>query len=313
MHILLAYVPYCPFAQGTGIGRHANITRRSGKERIDIMKKRLLLSGLVLILLVSANPIAEAIDDVSDTPPREVSVLIDGQPANQNIPTLLLDSTTYVSIWEFSMAMGAESVTMENFTAAVAAPGLTVQATAGNMYLVANGRYLFVPNTCILVNNSIMAPIRVMCKAFDANVEWDGAAYSVNITKGSGAITPGSDFYDETDLYWMSRIISAEAGGESLTGKIAVGGVVMNRIASPEFPDTVYNVVFDRRYGVQFTPAYSGAIYNKPSEECIIAAKIALDGGNTAGKSLYFASTTHCWAGRNRPYEMKIGNHNFYA
>ncbi|NLA87230.1 MAG: copper amine oxidase [Clostridiales bacterium] len=277
------------------------------------MKKRLLLSGLVVILLISANPIAEAVDNSSDTPPREISFFIDGQPADQHIPSLLLNSTTYVSIRAFSMAMGAESVTYNNGAAEVLAPDLTVQAAIGSMYLVANGRYLFVPDTCILVNNSIMVPVRILCKAFGASVEWNGAAYSINITKGTGAITPGSDFYDDTDLYWMSRIIKAEAGGESLIGKIAVGGVVMNRIKSPQFPDTVYSVVFDRRYGIQFTPAYSGAIYNRPSEECVIAAKIALDGGNTAGESLYFASTTRCWAGRNRPYAMKIGNHNFYA
>ncbi len=283
------------------------------KESTEIMKKRLLLSGLVVILLISANPIAEAVDNSPDAPPREISFLIDGQPADQHIPSLLLNSTTYVSIRAFSMAMGAESVTYSSGTAEILAPGLTVQAAIGDMYLVANGRYLYVPDTCILVDNSIMVPVRILCKAFDASVEWDGAAHSINITKGTGAITPGSEFYDDTDLYWMSRIIKAEAGGESLNGKIAVGGVVMNRIKSPEFPDTVYSVVFDRRYGVQFTPAYSGAIYNRPSEDCIIAAKIALDGGNTAGESLYFASTTRCWAGRNRPYAMKIGNHNFYA
>lgn len=277
------------------------------------MKKRLLLSGLVVMLLISANPIAEAIDSGFDTPPIDISINIDGQPADQIIPSLLLNTTTYVSIPEFSAAMGADSVTAENGAVVVTAPGLSLQAAAGNMYLVANERYLFIPNNCILINNSVMAPIRVLCKAFDAAVEWDSAAYSINITRGSGAIMPGSVFYDETDLNWMSRIINAEAGGEGFAGKIAVGGVIMNRIQSPEFPSTVYGVVFDRRYGVQFTPAYTGAIYNKPSEECVIAAKIALDGGNTSGESLYFASTTRCWAGRNRPYAMKIGNHNFYA
>lgn len=277
------------------------------------MKKRLLLSGLVAILLISANPIAEATDSSSDTVRNEAAIFIDGQPPERSIPSFLLNSTTYVSVSDFSLAMGAGSVTQENGAVQVLAPGLIIQAAAGTPYLVANGRYLYLPNGCILADNSVMAPVRVLCKAFDAAVEWDGAAYSINVTKGTGAILPGSEFYDETDLYWMSRIINAEAGGESFIGKIAVGGVVMNRIKSPEFPDTVYNVVFDRRYGIQFTPAYTGAIYRKPSEECLIAAKIALDGGNTAGESLYFASTTRCWASRNRPYAMKIGNHNFYA
>lgn len=277
------------------------------------MKKRLLLSGLVVIFLISANPIAEATDSGSDNTRKEVAIFIDGQPPDRSIPSFLLNCTTYVSVSEFSLAMGADIVTQENGAVEVLAPGLTIQAAADTPYLVANGRYLYLPNGCILADNSVTAPIRVLCKAFDAAVEWDGAAYSINITKGTGAILPGSEFYDETDLYWMSRIINAEAGGESLIGKIAVGGVVMNRIKSPEFPDTVYSVIFDRRYGIQFTPAYNGGIYKKPSEECVIAAKIALDGGNTAGESLYFASTTRCWASRNRPYAMKIGNHNFYA
>jgi N-acetylmuramoyl-L-alanine amidase len=266
-----------------------------------------------MVLLLSVNPIAEAADGGSDTPLREISICIDGQPADKPIPSLLLDSTTYVSIPEFSMAMGADSVTCEDGTAEVNAPGLTVQATAGSLNLVANGRYLYIPNSVILIGDSVMAPVRVMCKAFDAAVEWDGMTYGINITKGSGAITPGSVFYDATDIYWMSRIIFSEARGECLAGKIAVGGVIMNRIKSPDFPDTVYGVVFDKRFGVQFLPAYNGLIYRTPSEECIIAAKIALDGGNTAGDSLYFAATTKCWASRNRPYTMTIGNHHFYA
>jgi N-acetylmuramoyl-L-alanine amidase len=198
-------------------------------------------------------------------------------------------------------------------TATVTAPNLSLAATVGNIYLVANGRYLFIPDSCRLVNGHVMVPIRAMARAFNAAVNWNDDTRIVSVTKGSGAITPGSVFYDKTDLYWMSRIIFAEARGESLKGKIAVGGVIMNRIASPLFPDTVYDVIFDKHYGVQFTPAYSGAIYNTPSEECIIAAKVALDGGNTAGSSLYFAATTHCWAGRSRPFAMTIGHHYFYA
>lgn len=277
------------------------------------MKKLLLLSGLVFSLLFAVNTFALAEDKNSDTPPSVVTICIDGQPAELTTPSILLNSTTYVSIRDFSTAMGADSVNWDNGTATVCAPGLNVTATAGNIYLVANGRYLFVPNGCLMVNDMMMVPVRVMAKAFDASIEWDGQTHTVYIKKGSGAIIPGSIFYDKDDLYWLSRIINAEARGERLTGKIAVGGVIMNRVASPIFPDTVYNVIFDKRYGVQFTPAYSGAIYNTPSEQCIIAAKIALDGGNTAGDSLYFTSTSNCWAAKTRPLAITIGNHSFYA
>ena len=240
--------------------------------------------------------------------------MIDGQTAEFRIPLFVENSATYVSLREFSMAMGADTVSWMSGTATVSAPNLTVTATVGNMYLVANGRYLFLPDKCQTAFGSVMVPIRVLCKAFDAAVTWDEATKTIFVTKGSGAIKPDSVFYGETDLYWMSRIISAEARGESLSGKIAVGGVIMNRLKSPDFPKTVYDIIFDRRFGtIQFTPVSNGAIYNTPSEECIIAAKIALDGGNTAGDSLYFAATTNCWAGRNRPMSMAIGNHYFYA
>ena len=278
------------------------------------MKKRLLLSGLVLLALAAFTPLAQAIDIDSDTPPPVAAVRIDGQAAEFKVPLYVQNSATYVSLREFSEAMGAESVVWDDGTVTVAAPNLAIMVTVDDMYLAANGRYLFIPDRCQLVSGRVMVPIRVLCKAFDASVTWDETTKTVLVTKGSGAITPGSVYYDETDLYWMSRIIYAEAGCESLTGKIAVGGVIMNRLRSPDFPKTVYDIIFDRRFGtIQFTPVYSGTIYNTPTEECIIAAKIALDGGNTAGDSLYFAATTNCWAGRNRPLSMSIGNHYFYA
>jgi N-acetylmuramoyl-L-alanine amidase len=54
--------------------------------------------------------------------------------------------------------------------------------------------------------------------------------------KGGGAIESGDTWYDEEDLYWLSRIISAEARGESLEGQIAVGNVVLNRMKSDRWP-----------------------------------------------------------------------------
>ena len=57
--------------------------------------------------------------------------------------------------------------------------------------------------------------------------------------------------YSENDLYWLSRIIEAEASGESFSGKIAVGNCVLNRVKSSEFPNTIYDVIFDKNHGVQ--------------------------------------------------------------
>jgi N-acetylmuramoyl-L-alanine amidase len=275
--------------------------------------KKLLVSGfLVVVLTVTAVPVAAAEFSKADNP-SNVSISIDGSAPSRSIYSMILQSTTYVSIRDFAEAMGAASVTWDDGIATVSAPGLYITAKVGDKYVVANGRYLFVPHACIQVNKRVMVPVRVLAKAFDAEINWDDATRTVYIKSGTGAIVPGSVYYDSTDLYWLSRIINAEARGECLEGKIAVGAVVMNRVNTPGFPKTVYDVIFDKAHGVQFTPAYNGAIKKTPSEECVIAAKIVLDGGNTAGESLYFSSTTKCWAAKARPYETTIGNHTFYA
>lgn len=121
--------------------------------------------------------------------------------------------------------------------------------------------------------------------------------------------------YSENDLYWLSRLIEAEASGESAEGKSAVGGCVMNRVKSSEFPNTVYGVIFDTKHGVQYQPTANGAIYNTPSAESVKAAKDALSGKSTAGNAMYFCNTRVAktsWAASNRPYLMTIGNHVFY-
>lgn len=89
--------------------------------------------------------------------------------------------------------------------------------------------------------------------------------------------------YTDEDLYWLSRIISAESQGEPLEGQIAVGNVVLNRVASDQFPNTIRAVVFDTNNGVQFEPLSNGTLYNAPTAQSVAAAKLVLSGSSTAG------------------------------
>ena len=122
--------------------------------------------------------------------------------------------------------------------------------------------------------------------------------------------------YSEDDLYWLSRIIYAEAGTEPFEGMIAVGSVVMNRVASDKYPNTVYGVIFDRKFGVQFTPAATGTVYRTPSKEAITAAKLCLCGYSISEDILFFLNerlSTSTWTKDNCRFVMTIGNHDFYA
>ena len=118
------------------------------------------------------------------------------------------------------------------------------------------------------------------------------------------------------DIFWLARIIHAESQGESYTGKVAVGSVIMNRVKSNQFPNSVYNVIFEYYMGIpQFSPVEDGSIYNSPNSESMRAAEEAYWGGKPVGDALYFFNpkkATGSWIVNNRQYITTIGNHTFY-
>ncbi len=121
--------------------------------------------------------------------------------------------------------------------------------------------------------------------------------------------------YDDNDIYWLSRLIEAEAQGESYTGKVAVGNCVLNRVITDSYPNNVVKVIFDTNYGVQYQPTKNGAIYNTPSSDSVNAAVAALEGARPVGKCLFFynpRTSTGNWIKNNRAYYTSIGNHDFH-
>ena len=133
---------------------------------------------------------------------------------------------------------------------------------------------------------------------------------------GAELLEAGESFYNADDVYWLSRIIYSESGNQSLEGMLGVGDVVMNRVASAAFPNSIYEVIFDSRYGVQFSPVETGSIYLEPTEECVIAAKLCLEGYDIVGGALYFVNPdigVSSWFAQTRTYVTSIGDHDFYA
>lgn len=124
------------------------------------------------------------------------------------------------------------------------------------------------------------------------------------------------DIYSYEDLYWLSRIISAEARGEPFVGQLAVGTVVINRTRSNYYPDTIYKVIFDKVGGTQFTPAATGSVYREPTESSVIAAKLCLEGFSLDPTILFFFNSSIAsgtWITANREYTMTVGRHDFYS
>ncbi|KPU42275.1 spore cortex-lytic enzyme precursor [Oxobacter pfennigii] len=120
----------------------------------------------------------------------------------------------------------------------------------------------------------------------------------------------------EENIYWLARIIESEASGEPYLGKVAVGNVILNRMESKDFPDTIKEVIFDDYKGIpQFSPVADGTIYNTPGTDSIKAAKEALSGSRPVGNATYFFNPDKSageWIVKNKTYLTRIGEHVFY-
>ena len=248
---------------------------------------------------------------------QRVTVLVNGGEEPRAFYGEIIGGVTYVPVLEFADAVSAASVTQDG-AVSVMADDIEFKVSLADKYFKVGDKYVYVAGGARERDGVLMVPVRVLAEAVDANVGWNAEFRTVLVGLGKPSASAAAaafaaqpaSLYTEDDLLWMARIINAEARGECFEGKLAVGNVIMNRIASDSFPDTVYKVIFD---GIQFTPALTGAIYNNPTEECYAAADIALRrGADIVGSSLYFANTTNCWAGRTREYFGNVGAHYFF-
>ncbi len=116
---------------------------------------------------------------------------------------------------------------------------------------------------------------------------------------------------DVLDL--LARLITAEAQGEPYETKVAVGAVVMNRVKSSQFPNTIKEVIYQNIDGyIQFTPVANGWIKKPAQEDCIKAAKEAINGADPTNGALFFYSnkSTNAYM-LEKKISLKSGNMNF--
>jgi spore germination cell wall hydrolase CwlJ-like protein len=122
--------------------------------------------------------------------------------------------------------------------------------------------------------------------------------------------------YTDDDLYWLAKIVYAEAGYDTDEGQKAVATVVLNRVDSPDFPDNIYDVIWQKTGSVwQFSPCGDGGIDKEPDERAYDNARAVLEGERTLpGDVLYFYMPTPGNQGdwiRGREIVEKVGVHRF--
>ncbi|MBE6972788.1 MAG: copper amine oxidase [Ruminococcaceae bacterium] len=241
-----------------------------------------------------------------------VSVHTQHGPLTSDTGSFILNGTSYVPLVSFAQTMGEYAVQWDGQTAHLTSEQLTLSATPGQHWLEANGRCLYIPDAVRLVDGRTMVPLRTLAQIYGLDLSWDEQSNTVFVSGDTELLEAGESYYDEHTLYWLSRVISAESQGEPLTGQIAVGNVVLNRLNSDVFPNDLYQVIFQPG---QFEPVENGTIHNDPYHLSVTAAKLCLEGARVVGDCMYFFApdlSPGTWIVNNRTYYTTIGCHRFY-
>lgn len=129
-------------------------------------------------------------------------------------------------------------------------------------------------------------------------------------SKTAAALGMSLSTQTNSDLYLLAKCIHAEARGEPYSGKVAVGAVILNRVKSSKFPNTISGVIYQP---YAFTAVSDGQINLEPDTSSYNAAKDAMNGWDPSYGALYYynpktATSSWIWS---RTVLVTIGNHKF--
>lgn len=127
---------------------------------------------------------------------------------------------------------------------------------------------------------------------------------------GNSSSGGGSGSYSDADIELLAKVISAEARGESYEGQVAVGAVILNRVAHPSFPDSLSGVVYQKG---AFSCVNDSNWYQAVAESSKRAARDALNGWDPSGGAIYYfnpAKTNDSFM-HSRTVIKTIGSHKF--
>lgn len=207
----------------------------------------------------------------------------------------------------------------DNGTLTLSVPGAVLTGHKDDGYFEADGRYIYAPDGWLVKGDVLYLPSDAVERLFGVKINVSEKRDRLELSTDKLAVISGGANYYELNydaelLYWLPQIINAEAKFEPLAGQIGVSNVVMNRLRSPDFPDTIFEVIYDTEHTVQFEPISTGGIFQEPTEQATIAAYLCLEGYSTVGGSLYFVNPEFGsgWFDSSLELVETIGHHNFY-
>lgn len=255
----------------------------------------------------------------SHMPETALRVYYDGMLADRGYVrdgTVFLDPAPLCAELELEESNVAD---VKGFT--LQAGSLAVTGERGKDYFCAGERYLFAPEGWMVVDGRAYLSAEVLSRIFGANISATKDLSRVDVSTRGARLMDGSDalyhsLCSDEEIFWLTHIISAEAGTQPLAGQIGVGNVIFNRVADPYYPDKVLDVIFQKGERAQFDPVDDGSINRGSFQLSLIAVYLCLEGYNTVGQSEFFVNPdtgNAAWFEANRTFVVRIGDHEFYA
>ena len=280
------------------------------------MRKPALRSALALLLaLCLLCPGLAAAADGGDA--QSMPVYIDGLLSAR---AYLSGETVFLPPEAVCAAAGLSmSWSEDNGRLTLSVPGAVLTGLKGSGYFEADGRYIYAPDGWLVKGDVLYLPSDAIERLFGVRGSVSAKRDRLELSTNKLAVISGGANYYELNydaelLYWLPQVINAEAKFEPLAGQIGVGNVVMNRLSSPDFPDTIFEVIYDTEHTIQFEPISTGGIFQEPTEQATIAAYLCLEGYSTVGDCLYFVNPEFGsgWFDSSLELVDTIGHHNFY-
>ncbi len=254
---------------------------------------RFLRLSILLILIILLFPTPCLASNAS------VTLSVNQQQIEMDTMGYIESGRTYLPIRFLVQALGARDITwhaQEQMALITTADNQLLRLSAGGSAASIDENPITFSKALPFHDGRLFVPISELKDYLGFSISYDPQTIHVNIQKQGIVINPElvAAPIDEETWLWLARIVEVEAMGQPMENKIAVANVVLNRVKSDDFPDTVYDVIFQIDVHTQFPPAYKDGFREiVPSDASMQASKAALQGVNNIEDCLFF---------NNRPF-----------
>ena len=258
------------------------------------MNKRILTIFLVLISFVIAIGASFALE-------VEVTVKLNDQQIKSDQKNLLIEDRVFVLARFVTEALNGKIDWIEETReVTIALEDTNIKLAIDSDIAYVNGNEYKLDSRPFIREGRTYIPVRFVSENLNCAVQWIPETFTVDIKKEGLEVAEDKieiPTYTDEDLLWLSRIVQVETSDSSLDMKLGVANVVLNRVKSKEFPNSVYDVIYQIDVYKQFPPAHKDSFKTmEPSYLSKVASKKALEGINNVEDCLFF---------NNQPFKGK--------